>query len=101
MLVCYPCLLCYLVTEITTQPAVSTTVIALENVTLTCSASVDTVTYSWHRINDNTFSQNTQTFILSQVTPYDEDIYYCMASKGGVNVKSDGAVVTVNGRVIF
>ena len=87
-----------MVTEITSHP-LNLTVIALENVTLSCSASVDDVTYSWHRVNDDSvLSQTAQKFIISRATPYDEGMYYCVASKKKVSVESNRAVVTVNGR---
>ena len=89
------------VTEITTQPVSSLTVIALEDATLTCLASVDDATYSWHRVNDSipsrSIGQNNSTLIIPRITPYDEGSYYCMAKREELTVKSDNAVVKVNG----
>ena len=85
-------------TEITTQPADRTTVLALNDVTLSCSASVDDVTYSWHRVSDILPNNSSSgTFTIREATPYDEGMYYCTASKDGVIVSSDNAVVQVDG----
>ena len=87
-------------TEITTHPS-STTVIAFQDVTLTCSASVDDVTYSWHRDGGSVPSRsrglNSNTLIITRATPPDEGLYYCMASKEGISVESNRAGVTVDG----
>ena len=86
-------------TEITTQPADRTTVLALNDVTLSCSASVDDVTYSWHRVSDILPNNSSSgTFTIREATPYDEGMYYCTASKDGVIVSSDNAVVQVDGK---
>ena len=58
------------------------------------------MTYSWYRVDDIVFSQNTQVFIISQATPHDEGMYYCMASKEGISVQSNRAVVKVDGEEI-
>ena len=84
-------------TEITTHPS-STTVIALQDVTLTCSASVDDVTYSWHRDGGSVpRGQNSNTLTITRATPPDEGRYYCMASKEGISVESNRATVRVDG----
>ena len=87
-------------TEITTHPS-STTVIALQDVTLTCSSSVDDVTYSWHRdggsVPSRSRGQNSNTLTIPRATPPDEGIYYCMASKEGISVESNRARVIVDG----
>ena len=92
-------------TEITTQPADRTTVWALNDVTLSCSASVDDVTYSWHRVGDilptNSSVHHSGTFTIREATPYDEGMYYCTASKDGVIVSSDKAVVQVDGKGLY
>ena len=91
-----------LITEITTQPVSPTTVIALEDVTLNCLASVDDVTYSWHRVDGDLPSrsrgQNSNTLTIPRATPHDEGMYYCMASKEGVIVESNRAIISVNGK---
>jgi len=93
-----------LLTEITTHPS-RTTVIALQDVTLNCSSSIDDVTYSWHRDGDNVPSrsrgQNSNTLIIPRATPPDEGRYYCMASKEKIIVESNRARVTVDGMFSF
>ncbi|XP_065918202.1 receptor-type tyrosine-protein phosphatase S-like isoform X7 [Dysidea avara] len=87
------------VLKITTHPS-STTVIALQDVTLTCSTSVDDVTYSWHRDDDSLPSrsrgQNSNTLTITRATPPDEGRYYCMASKEGISVESNRTRVRVD-----
>ena len=91
-------------TEITTQPVSPTTVIALEDVTLNCLASVDDVIYSWHRVSGSVPSKsiglNSSTLIISKVTPYDKGLYYCIAKRKGISVQSNKAIVRVNGNKI-
>ena len=89
----------HITTEITSQPVRLTTIMALEDVTLNCSSSVDGVTYSWHHSNGSVLSRNTNTFIIHKATPYDEGEYYCKASKEKISVKSNRAVVKVDGRI--
>ena len=88
-----------MVTEITTQP-VNTTVIALEDVTLTCSASVDDVTYSWYRIGGPLRSKqiSNNTLNIHEATPLDEGLYYCKAEKSGISTDSRRVVVEVDGK---
>ena len=94
-------LLILVFTEITTHPS-STTVIALQDVTLTCSASVDDVTYSWHRDGGSVPSrQNSNTLTITRATPPDEGMYYCMASKEEISVESSRAGLTVDGKQFF
>ena len=89
---------CYV--EITTHPS-STTVIALQDAMLTCSASVDNVTYSWHRgggsVPSRSGGQNSSTLTITRATPHDEGRYYCMANKEGISVESNRARVRVDG----
>ena len=93
-----------MVTEITTQP-VNLTVIALENVTLNCSASVDDVTYSWHCVSGSvpsrSIGQNSNTFTISGIIPPDEGMYYCIASKESVRVESNRALIRVDGKELY
>ena len=92
-------------TEITTQPVSPTTVIALEDVTLNCSASVDDVTYSWHRVDGDLPSrsrgQNSNTLTIPRATPHDEGMYYCMAKKESVRVESEGVIINVDGKMLW
>ena len=91
-----------LVTEITTQPNSSVTVVALRDLMLFCLASVADVVYSWHRVGgiipSRSQGQNSVTFTIPGVTPYDEGMYYCMATKVGVIVESNRAIVKVDGK---
>ena len=84
------------------HPVNSTTVIALEDATLTCSVSVDDVAYSWHRVDgtlpSQSLGQNSNTFTISRATPHDEGVYYCVARKNGIMVESTSALVVVNGK---
>ena len=93
---------CY-VTGITSQPA-GRTVIALEDVTLTCSASVDGVRYTWHRVDGSLPSratgQRTRRLIISNIIPPDKGMYYCVVSKMGISVESNRAVVNVDGKLL-
>ena len=90
-----------MVTEINTQPG-NFTVIALEDVMLTCSASVDDVRYSWHRIDghlpSNSKNKHTNTLTIRKATPHDEGEYYCRASKSKLSINSRRAVVKVDGK---
>ena len=75
---------------------------ALEKIMLNCKSSIgDDVTYSWHRdsngIPSRSTGKNSQTLTIPSATPRDEGMYYCKASKEGISVKSNRAVVTVNG----
>ena len=97
------CLFDIWIIEFTTQPVSPVTVIALEDLTLTCSASVHDVTYSWHRVNHtiplkSRIQSNTSTLTIVNATPYDEGVYYCMASKEGIIVESNRAIVKVDGK---
>ena len=89
-------------TEITTHPS-NTTVIALQDATLTCSASVDEVTYSWNRyryggsVPSRSRGRNSNTLTITRTTPPDEGMYYCMANKEGISVESNRATVRVHG----
>ena len=69
---------------------------------LFCSASVDDVTYSWHRVDSDlplqSQGENNNTYTIHRATPHDEGMYYCTASKNGVSVKSNNALVQVDGK---
>ena len=92
-----------LVTEITTHPASTINAMALESITLMCSASVDNVTYSWHRVDGDVPShsqgQNSNTYTIQGVTPRDEGTYYCTAAgEDGIQVNSHNAMIEVDGK---
>ena len=89
-------------TEITIHP-IGSTVIALKDVTLNCLASVDDVTYSWHRVKGQVpprSRQKNNTLTIPRANPNDEGIYYCMAVKEKNSVVSNGAMVRVEGKNI-
>ena len=69
---------------------------------LTCSASVDDVTYSWHRVGGplplQSQGQDSKRFTINRATPHDEGVYYCVAKKSGIRVESTNALVTINGK---
>ncbi|XP_065918658.1 hemicentin-1-like isoform X2 [Dysidea avara] len=92
--------------KITDQPSNPTTVVALEKIMLNCKSSIgDDVTYSWHRdsngIPSRSTGKNSQTLTIPSATPRDEGMYYCKASKEGISVKSNRAVVTVNDKLFI
>ena len=91
-----------LVTEITTQPVNPLTAVALQDVTLSCSASINDVTYSWHRIGGSIPSksqgQNSNELTIPKATPPDEGMYYCIAMKNGIRVESNRAMLNVDGK---
>ena len=93
------------VTDITTQPVNPLNVIALEDATLTCLASVDDVTYSWHRddgsVPPRSIGQDNSTFIIPKVTPFDTGMYYCVAKHEEIIVTSSKAIIKVNGKELY
>ena len=92
----------FLITEITTQPISYITVIALEDATLHCSASINDARYSWHRVDghipSHSHGRHNDTFIIHRATPLDEGMYYCVAKKEGIVVTSNDAFVRVDGK---
>ena len=90
---------------VTASPT-SSTVIALNDVTLTCisSSSVIRPGYSWHHVNGTVPShasgQNTNMLTLHRVVPADEGQYYCTASWYGHCARSDNVMVMVEGNII-
>ena len=89
------------ITEIISQPD-NPTVIALENAALTCLASVDDATYSWHRVGGSVpprlTGQNNSILTIPRVTPYDAGVYYCIAKKDEITVESNKARLNVDGK---
>jgi len=94
-----------LITEITTQPVNSATVIALEDVMLNCSASVDDANYSWHRVDDDlplrSRGRHSNTLTIHRATPHDEGMYYCIAKKSGISIQSNNASIKVDGEKLY
>ena len=91
-----------IIIEISTHPVNHTGVVALQDVTLHCSASVDGVTYSWHHVGAplpaGSTGQNSDTLTIHRATPHDEGLYYCTARKNGISVTSNTGSVQVNGK---
>ena len=94
-----------MIIEITTQPVSPVTVIALEDVTLSCSASVDDVIYSWNRVDGSipqrSQGQNTNELTIPKATPPDEGMYYCIAMKDGIRVESKRSTLNVDGKSLY
>ena len=93
-----------LMTDITIQPVSPVTAIALQDVTLSCSASVNDVTYSWHRVGGSIPSRSqrhsSNELTIPKATPPDEGMYYCIAVKEKVKVESKRVTLNVNGKSI-
>ena len=71
---------------------------------LSCSASFDDVTYSWHRVDGHlpshrSHGRHNDTLTIQRTTPHDEGMYYCVVRKEGIRVKSTNALITVNGKL--
>ena len=75
---------------------------ALEDVILNCSATIDDVEFSWNRVGGHLSSRSTidssGTLTIHRSTPLDEGMYYCIASKDGITVQSDIALVAIDGK---
>ena len=89
-------------TEIITQPTSPLTVTALEDARFTCLSNVDDATYSWHRFGSSvpsrSIGQDNNTLTIPRATPFDLGRYYCIAEKEGISVKSNEAVLVVDGK---
>ena len=89
-----------MITDVDASP-ISSTIVALSDVTLTCSSTITPDTYSWHRVNGDVPSQasgqNTDTLTIHRIVPADEGEYYCMATLFGHCAVSDNVMVTVEG----
>ena len=98
-------LVCILITEINLQPINLTTVLALGDVTLNCSASIDDARYSWHRVDghipSHSHGRHNDTFTIHKVTPHNQGTYYCVARKHGIVVRSNDASVEVDGKELY
>ena len=69
---------------------------------LSCSASVDDVKYTWHRVDGDlpSHGRHNNTLTIHKATPHDQGMYYCTAKKEGISVKSNFASVQVNGKEV-
>ena len=89
-------------TEIITQPTSPLTVTALEDARFICLSNVDDATYSWHRFGSSvpsrSIGQDNNTLTIPRATPFDLGRYYCIAEKEGISVKSNEAVLVVDGK---
>ena len=94
--------MCVLITEINLQPINLTVVLALQDITLNCSASIDIARYSWHRVDghipSHSHGRHSDTFTIYRVTPHNEGTYYCVAKKHGIIVRSIDALIEVDGK---
>ena len=79
--------------------------LALEVITLSCSASIDDARYSWHRVDghipSHSHGRHNDTFTIHRVTPHDQGTYYCVARKHGIIVKSTYALIEVDGKELY
>ena len=91
-----------MITEITTHPVSVINTTALEDVTLMCSASVNDVKYSWHRIDghipSHSHGRHNDTFTIHRATPHNEGTYFCVTKKSGIHVKSNNALILIDGK---
>ena len=89
-----------LITGVIATPA-SSTVAALNDVTLTCTSGIGPDSYSWHRVGgivpSHASGQNTSKLTLHNVVPADGGQYYCMATFFGHCAVSDNVMVIVEG----
>ena len=85
------------------------TVLAFNNVTLTCEIVILTdyetlTTYNWYRVGDDipakSTVQHSDKLTIPKVVPADEGRYYCVAKRYGHCAISKKTKVTVNGKKI-
>ena len=91
-----------------TATLASSTVFALNDVTLTCtlnsSISINVIPtgYSWHRVNGDVPShssgQDSTTLTIHRIFLADEGEYYCMAELFGHCARSNNVTVIVEGK---
>ena len=93
-------------TEVKATPP-SKTVVALNDVTLTCTPITATYVpdeYSWHRVDgvvpSYSSGQNSNKLTIHRILPADEGQYYCVASLFGHCAKSNTVTVIVGGKVM-
>ena len=84
---------------ITKQPT-NKKIIALQDVTFTCTARGFGVRYEWKRHKNNTAIGRRSSLTISKTTPLDEDQYYCVAvtkTRGGYAF-SNNVTLEVDGK---
>ena len=93
-----------MLTEAEATPT-SKSVIALNDVTLTCSSTSTRYIpdkYSWHRVDgvvpSHSSGQNSSKLTIHRIFPADEGNYYCVASAFGHCAKSNTVEVIVHGK---
>ena len=72
-------------------------IIALKNVTFTCTARGFEVKYEWRRHNSSDIIGRWSNLTITRATPPDEDQYYCIAMTEGGYVFSDNVTLSVDG----
>ena len=76
-------------TRATRQPN-NEMIIALQDVTFTCTAKGYEVEYEWRHHKNNSIIGRGSTYTISEATPLDEDQYYCVAmTEGGYDFSNN------------
>ena len=83
-------------TRVTRQPN-NEMIIALQDVTFTCTAKGYEVNYEWRHHKNNRIIGRGSTYTISEVTPLDEDQYYCVAMTAGGYDFSNNVTLRVDG----
>ena len=82
---------------ITRQPT-NQMIVALQDVTFTCTAKGYEVNYEWRHHKNNSIIGRGSTYTISKATPLvDEDQYYCVAMTKGGYAFSHNVTLRVNG----
>ena len=82
---------------ITKQPT-NQKIVALQDVTFTCTARGFGVRYEWKRHKNNTAIGRQSSLTISKSTPLDEDQYYCVAMTRGGYAFSTNVTLKVDGK---
>ena len=82
---------------ITRQPT-NQKIIALQDVTFTCTARGFEVKYEWKRHKNRIAIGSQSSLTISKSTPLDEDQYYCMAMTTGGYAFSTNVTLKVYGK---
>ena len=82
---------------ITRQPT-NQMITALQDVTFTCEAKGFEVEYEWKRHSGSVTGGRQSSLTISEVTPLDEDQYYCVAMTEGGYAFSNNVTLTVDGK---